>query len=173
MTDLALAGGGILDDLGINLRVVAVQAFLFIVTFFALKKILFERVLAHMKGRELDAEAQGKRIHEERAEVERLAKDYEARVQQIDKEAYARLQAALTETLEQKGRIVAEAQKKAAEEMKAALEAIAEEKRRALESLRTEVAGLSTQAARQVLEVPVDDAALDAAVRSAVSERTR
>ncbi len=168
-----LLAGDILTDLGINFKVVAVQGALFLLTFFILKKLLFERLLAHMTARELDAEARTKGIREATAEGDRLAKEYDGKIQQVDKEAYERLSASLKETLDAKGRVVAEAQAKAAAEIRAAAEAVAADKARAMETLRSDVAELSAQAAGRAIGVPLEPSELDAAVKAVLAERPR
>src|SRR5574341_1471166 len=106
-------------DLGISPPVLGVQAFLFIVTFFALKSLLFGRVMGHMKAREEEAHQAAERIKHERHELERLEKEYATHLARIEKEAYDRLQSVLKEAIDFRGRIVSEAQQKAAEESKA------------------------------------------------------
>jgi len=156
-------------DLGISPPVLAVQALLFIVTFFALKSLLFGRVMNHMKAREEEAHQAAERIKHGRHELERLEKEYATHLARIEKEAYDGLQAVLKEAIDARGRIVSEAQQKAAEESRAALAAIAQEKQSALVALKGDVLSLAKQSAEKVLDVPVDGAALEAAIRQRLS----
>jgi F-type H+-transporting ATPase subunit b len=159
----------ILSDLGINPKVLAVQAFIFIVTFVVLKNLLFGRVMAHMKSREEEVKKQVDTIAHERAELGKLEKEYAAAIARIEKEAYDRLQAVLKEGMDARGKIVADAQKQASDEVKSALAAIAREKESALAALQDQVAALSRDSAQKVIEVPVDASAVDAAVRKGMS----
>jgi F-type H+-transporting ATPase subunit b len=153
---LLAAEGGILFDLGINLKVVAVQIVIFLTTFFILRSLLFVPVMKFMTEREAEAERAAERIRHERLEGERLAKEYEAHLARIDKEAWERLQSVLKEAMEVRAKLAAEAQQRAAQETKAALAVIARERDAAMESLRKEVPAMSKQAVERVLGVPVE-----------------
>lgn len=159
MAALALSEGGILFDLGINLKVVLVQAVIFVVTLFALRRILFLPVMKFMTDREAEAERAAEKIRRERIEAERLAKEYEAHIARIDKEAWDRLQGVLKAALEARARLASEAQQRAALETKAALAVIARERDAALDSLRKDVPAMSRQAVERVLGVPLESAA--------------
>ena len=52
MISSLLASGGLLDDLGINGKVVATQVVIFVTTFLLLGRILFGRALSHLQQRE-------------------------------------------------------------------------------------------------------------------------
>lgn len=165
MTALLLAQGGILDDLGINPWVVGMQAIIFFLTFLALRKLLFGRIMDHMTAREAEADRSAETLRHERAEGERLAKEYENELARIDKEAWERLQGVLKEALEARARVVAESQQKASQVTKAALEVIAKERTAALAELRAEVPALARQAAERVLGVPMEPDAFEAAAK--------
>jgi F-type H+-transporting ATPase subunit b len=156
---LALGGGGgILDELGINPKVLLVQVAIFVTTFILLSRFLFARVLSFMKQREEEQASAAEKIRHNQAEVERLQKEYEAAIAKVEKEAYARLQESLKEAIEAKNRIVGEAQAKARAEVEAARAVIASEKAQAVDGLRAEVARLAREAAGRILEEPVDEA---------------
>ncbi len=160
-----LLSADILSDLGINLKVLGVQAFIFIVTFFVLKSLLFERIMSNMKSREEEVARQVEKVRHEREELGKLEKEYAAAIAKIEKEAYDRLQAVLKLAMDARGKIVADAQQQASHEVKSALAAIAQEKQSAIAALRDEVAQLARSSTERVLDVPVDAAAVDAAVR--------
>lgn len=164
MTEL-LASGGLLDDLGINFKVLAVQVVIFVTTFVLLSNLLFRRVLSHMKQREDEQAKAADRIRRNAEDAARLAHEYEMKVAQVEKEAYAKLQEVLKEALEAKARIVADAQKQARAEIDSTRAAIADEKRKAMEQLRTEVVRLTREAAQRILDEPVDEAEVRKVVR--------
>jgi F-type H+-transporting ATPase subunit b len=170
MTVTLLAAGGLLEDLGINPVVLAIQAGLFVITFFALKRLLFDPIVKHMMDREADARRQTDGIRHAREELQRLQSEYAAKIAAIEKEAYDRLQAVLKQALEERARIVGEAQQRAAEETRRALAAIEEEKRAAMGAIRGQVSALARQAAQRILGVPVDPKALEAAAARAERE---
>ncbi len=170
MNSLLLAGG-ILEDLGIHLPVLAVQAVIFLVTFAVLRRLLFERMMRFMTSREAEVDQALAAIRADRTELERLTAEYEAHIARIEKDAYARLQAALKQALEERARIAAEAQQQATAQVKAALADIGREKRDGLAALRKEVEGLTRQAVERVVGVKVDAASLDDSIRRALAGR--
>jgi|SRR5688572_2645899 len=165
MTALLLAEGGILADLGINPKVVLVQIIIFVVTFILLRKILFLPVMKFMTEREGEAERAAEKIRADRAEAERLLKEYEAQLARIDKEAWERLQGILKESMEARAKIAAAAQQRAAQETQAALAAIAKERAAALESLRKEIPAMVRQTVERVIGLPLEAGAFEAAAK--------
>ncbi len=162
----------LLQDLGLNLRVLAVQVVIFVTTFLLLSRILFGRVVRHMLQREEEIRASHAAIEASRAKVTALAKDYEARIAKIDKEAYDRMQEIFREALGSSGQILARAQGEARQQVEAARVEVAREKASALVTLRGEVVRLSLQAAEKVLDTKLD-AAKGEAVRKFLAERTQ
>jgi F-type H+-transporting ATPase subunit b len=165
MASLLLAEGGILFDLGINPKVVAVQIVIFLTTFFILRRLLFVPVMKFMTEREAEAERAAEKIRFERAEGDRLAKEYELHLARIDKEAWDRLQAILKEAIEARGRMAAEAQQRAAQETRAALEVISKERTAALAALKKDIPAMSRQAVERVLGVPFESGTLESAAK--------
>jgi F-type H+-transporting ATPase subunit b len=159
MNGLLLSAADVVKDLGIHLPVLAVQAFIFIVTFTVLRRLLFGRMMRFMTDREGEVDRALEAIRRDRAELERLTSEYEGHIARIEKEAYDRLQAVLKEALEARARISAEAQQKSAAEVKAALAEIGREKREALAALQKEVQTISREAVERVIGVPVDPSA--------------
>lgn len=166
-----LASGGLLEDLGINLRVLGTQVVIFVATFIILAKILFGRVLVHMTRREEEIRKGREAAARDRAEVERLARDYEGRLARIDKEAYDRMQASIREAIVQASAEVAKAQAEAREEVRRSHAAIADEKRKALDGLKAEIERLTLALAEKLLETRLDPAVHGAEVRQYLSGR--
>jgi F-type H+-transporting ATPase subunit b len=166
-----LASGGILEDMGINLKVWATQVVIFILTFLVLSRLLFGRVLEHVTRREGEVRKSQEAIEHDRAEVARLMKEYEAHLLKADKEAYDRTQALLKEAIAQSQALVAKAQADARQEVERALAEVAREKQDALARLRTDVARLSLDVAERVLETKLDPSAHGAEVQKFLSER--
>jgi len=151
-----LLAGGLLDELGINPKILGVQAFIFIVTFVVLRRLLFARMLGFMTSREAEIDKSVQAIRHDRAELERFTKEYELHIARIEKEAYDRMQVLLKEGLEERSRISAKAQHVAAAEVKAAVADIARMKDQALEQLRKDVPAIAQQAVERVLGVPLE-----------------
>ena len=117
---LLLAEGGLLDALGINPLVVAIQAVIFITTFLVLSQLLFKRVLVFMQTREKEQADAVERVKKDREELARVTREYEERIAKVEKDAYAKLQEVLKEAVEAKNKIVSEASAKARSEADAA-----------------------------------------------------
>src|SRR6185503_15750021 len=99
MISTLLASGGLLDDLGINGKFVATQVVIFVTTFLLLARILFGRALGHLQQREEEIQKAHDAIQHDRAEVERMTKEYEAPLAKVDKEGYDKTQEILKEAL--------------------------------------------------------------------------
>jgi F-type H+-transporting ATPase subunit b len=172
MISTLLASGGLLDDLGINGKVVATQMVIFVITFLALAKILFGRSLGNMQRREEEIRKAHEAIQHDRAEVERMTKEYEAHLAKVDKEGYDKTQDILREALAAAQASIARAQADAKADTERAAADIAREKRESLAQLRAEVTRLTQQVAEKVLETPVDPSAAAAAVQKFIQERS-
>jgi F-type H+-transporting ATPase subunit b len=166
-----LASSGLLEDLGINLRVLGTQVVIFVATFIILARILFSRVLVHVTRREEEIRKAREAGERARAEAERLAKDYEDRLARIDKEAYDRMQASLREAIAASSAEVARAQAVAREEVQRSHAAILAEKREALEGLHAEIERLTLALTEKVLETRLDPAVHGPVVRRYLSGR--
>ncbi len=167
-----LASGGLLEELGINLRVLGTQVVIFVVTFLVLSRILFGRVLDHVTRREEEIRKAREEAARGLAEAERLAKDYEGRLARIDKEAYERMQADLKEALAEVAGQLARAQASAREEVRKGREAIAAEKQTALAGLQGEVERMTLALGEKVLETRLDPAVHGPTVHRFLSGRS-
>jgi len=165
-------GGGLLANLGINLKVLAVQVAIFVATFAVLSRVLFGRTVSFLQQREEEVRKSREAVERDRAEAARLTKDYEARLAQVDKEAYEKTQAILREALASAASLVSKAQADARAEIERAHAAIATEKREALAQLRADVGRLTLEVAEKVLETRLDPAVHGAAVRKFIQERS-
>ena len=172
MISTLLASGGLLDDLGINGKVVATQAVIFVITFLALAKILFGRALGHMQQREEEIRKAHDAIQHDRAEVERMTKEYEAHLAKVDKEGYDKTQEILKEALAAAQASVAKAQADAKAATERAAVDIAREKRESLVQLRAEVTRLTLEVAEKVLETRLDPATHGAVVQKFIQGRS-
>lgn len=173
MAPLLLAsGGGLLDDLGVNLVVVATQVVIFVITFLLLGRILFGRALGHLQQRETEIKKAHDAIQHDRAEIERMTREYEAHLAKVDKEGYDKTQEILKEALAAAQASVAKAQADAKAETERASAEIGREKRESLAQLRSEVTRLTLEVAEKVLEVKLDPATHGAQVQKFIQGRS-
>jgi F-type H+-transporting ATPase subunit b len=169
----ALASGGLLDGLGINLKVVAVQVVVFSATFVILSRTLFGRALQNMQRREEELRKAKEEIERDRAQTARLAREIEDRLRSADQEGYAQAQAILKEALATAASLTAKAQSDAKAEVDRAKAEIEAEKRAALAGLQGQAGRLALEAAEKVLETRLDPSAHGALVESYLQERSR
>jgi F-type H+-transporting ATPase subunit b len=167
-----LLASGLLDDLGINPVVLATQVVIFVITFLLLSRILFGRALGHMQQREEEVQKAQDAIRRDRADVDRMTKDYEAQIAKVDKEGYDRTQKILSEALAAAQAAVAKAQADARARTESAAAEIAREKKETLEKLRSDVVRLTLEVAGKVMDTPLDENVHGAQVRKFIQERS-
>lgn len=172
MISTLLASGDILQDLGINPIVLATQVVIFVITFLLLSRILFGRSLANMQQREEEVRKAEEAIKRDRAEVERMTKDYEAHLAKVDKEGYDRTQKILSEALAAGQASVGKAQAEARARSESAIAQIGHEKKGTLETLRSDVTRLTLEVAEKVLDTRLDPNVHGAEVRKFIQERS-
>jgi len=172
MISTLLASGGLLDDLGINGKVVATQVVIFVTTFLLLARILFGRALGHMQQREAEIKKAHDAIRHDLAEIERMTKEYEAHLAKVDKEGYEKTQGILREALAAAQASVAKAQADAKAETERASADIAREKRESLAQLRSEVTRLTLEVTEKVLDMKLDPATHGAQVQKFIQGRS-
>ena len=172
MIPTLLASGGLLDDLGINFKVVATQVVIFVTTFLLLGRILFGRALGHMQQRESEIKKAHEAIQHDRAEIEKMTREYEAHLAKVDKEGYDKTQEILKEALAAAQASVAKAQAEAKAATDRAVADIAREKRESLVQLRSEVTRLTLEVAEKVLDTKLDPAVHGAVVQKFIQGRS-
>jgi len=172
MISTLLASGGLLQDLGINPVVLATQVVIFVITFLLLGRILFGRALGHLQQREAEIKKAHDAIQHDRAEVERMTKEYEAQLAKVDKEGYDKTQEILKEALATAQAEIAKAQADAKAETERAVAEIAREKRDSLVKLRAEVTRLTLEVTEKVLDTKLDPAVHGAQVQKFIQERS-
>jgi len=167
-----LASGGLLQDLGINPVVLATQVVIFVITFLLLSRILFGRTLGYLQQREEEIRKAQDAIQRDRAEVEKLTREYEAHLAKVDKDGYDRTQAMLKEALAAAQAAVGKAQADAKTETERAAVVIAGEKKASLVQLRNDVTKLTLDVAEKVLGTRLDAAVHGPAVQKYIQERS-
>jgi F-type H+-transporting ATPase subunit b len=172
MISTLLASGGLLQDLGINPVVLATQVVIFVITFVLLSRILFGRALGQMQQREDEIKKAQDAIQHDRAEVERMTKEYEAHLAKVDKEGYDKTQEILKEALATAQANVAKAQGDAKAQTERAVADMGREKRDAMVELRTDVTRLSLEVAEKAMATRLDPAVHGATVQKFIQERS-
>lgn len=147
----------LLDQLGINLKVLVVQIVAFILLFWILKKFLFGRIVGHLQSRSDEIKNTFAKIEADKTEIERLTKEYQDKLANIEKEAYAKFQEAAKKGVELKNEILQQAQQQAQKELEKARAEIEREKDKAKLELRQEVVKLSLIIAEKLVDATMDE----------------
>lgn len=129
----------------------------FAVLLFALYKFLYKPLLGAISARENEIESALKKAAADRAEAERLRKDFESQIANAQREAQDVVSRATKAATTAKEQIESEARAKAAEMLENATKTIEREKNRALAELREEVANLAILVAGKVIEKNLDN----------------
>jgi F-type H+-transporting ATPase subunit b len=170
MISALLASGGLLQDLGINPAVLATQVVIFVITFVLLSRILFGRALGQMQQREDEIKKAQDAIQHDRAEVERMTKEYEAHLAKVDKEGYDKTQEILKEALATAQANVGKAQGDAKAQTERAVADIAREKKETLAKLRSDVTRLTLEVAEKAMDTRLDPNVHGATVAKFIQE---
>lgn len=129
----------------------------FLVLLWLLNKYLFKPLLKVVSDREQEIENNLQRAAADRAEAERLRREFAEQVQGAQRQAQSIVAEATRGAQAEADRILNEAREKAAAELARAQEAIQVEKERALAELRAEVASLAVAVAGRVIERSLTD----------------
>jgi F0F1-type ATP synthase membrane subunit b/b' len=172
MTVSLLAAGGLLEQLGINPVVLATQVVVFVITFLLLSRILFGRTLSNLQQREDEIKKAHDAIQRDRADVERMTKEYEAQIAKVDKEGYAKTQELLKEALATAQANISKAQGEAKAQTDRAIADIGREKKETLEKLRSDVTRLALAVAEKAMATRLDPNVHGAAVQKFLQERS-
>lgn len=132
--------------------------FNFAVLLWGLHKFLYKPLLGAISAREQEIQNALKKAAEDRAEADRLRKEFEAQIGNAQREAQEIINKAVKNANATKEQIEADARAKASELLENATKTIEREKAKALAELRQEVASLAVAVAGKVIEKNLDDA---------------
>jgi len=142
----------ILDALGLEPRIVLVQAISFVLLYLLLKRFLFGPIMGMMDRRNEEIAARLRNAEEHEKQMHALREQYERRIAQIESEARDMIQEATRRAHEARDEIIAEARAKAQEMIARAQTEIERELDKARIALRGEIAELAVSGARQILD---------------------
>lgn len=130
----------------------------FAVLLWGLYKFLYKPLLGAISAREQEIENALKKAAEDRAEADRLRKDFESQIANAQREAQEIINKAVKNATATKEQIESDARAKASELLENATKTIEREKGKALAELRQEVANLAVSVAGKVIEKNLDTA---------------
>lgn len=159
-----------LKDLGIEPRLLLVNAAGFLVLFWLLKRYLFGPVRKVLSARQEHVAQTLDEAEAHRQQMEQARQEYEARIAQIESEARDRIQAAIREAGEIKESIISGAREEAERIVERGRREVEREKEKAMVDIRDRVADLAVEGARQVLERELDVQAHRRLIREFIEE---
>ncbi len=160
----------ILEQLGINFKLLFIQLLGFLILVWLMKKFLWGRVLDMIHNRTAEIKNAYDSNEKIRGEVNALKVEYEQKLQQARAEAETIVKNAV-EQAEREGREVVEKTRRDAEQVRQrALADIENEKKRVIADIRTEVIGLSVEIAARLIARQVDAADADRVWDAVISE---
>ncbi len=144
--------GNLLEALGVNFKMVLIQAVGFLFLLLLLKKFLFGRIKDMIKARSDEIKDTYKKSDDVRSEAERLKGEYQRKVIQAEEEAEGKIQAAVVKANEISDEIVKEAHQTAANDRAKAQQGIEVEKKKALAEVRNQVIYLTILSSTRLIQ---------------------
>lgn len=147
----------ILQQLGIDLKVLAASVTGFLFLLVVLAKLLFKPIMTMLKARELEIKTSYANADEAKADALKLKSDLEQQVAGMEAEARARMQAAVKEAQDAKDEILADARARYEEILRKGQDDLDREREKTLVQLREEVVNLSIGAAEKLIGDSLND----------------
>ncbi len=158
--------GNLLEALGVNFKMVIIQAAGFLFLLFLLKKFLFGKIKDVIKARADEIKDTYKKSEDDRSEAERLKVEYQQKAVKADEEAEAKIQVAVSKAKEVSDEMMKDTRQAVADEKARAQLNIDMERKKALAEVRNQVIDLTIAstsrlikqtASRETAEKLVDD----------------
>jgi F-type H+-transporting ATPase subunit b len=149
----------ILEQLGIDYRLIIVNILGFLILVWILKKFLYGPITQMIANRGEEIRSTYETAESEKATMEQLRKDYEKRLENIESEAHEKIQAAIKEAHGIRDEIIADARTRSEDILKRGEEELGREREKTVAALRDDVADLVVSASSNLLERSMDDAA--------------
>lgn len=160
----------LLKALGVNFKMILIQAAGFILLLLLLKKFLFGKIKDMIRARSDEIKETYRKSEEDRAEAEKLKEDYQKKVLEAEREAEEKIQAAVVTAKELAEGIVAKSRKDAEEIMSKAQLNIDLERKKALAEVRNQVVDLTVFASARLIQQSIDQGTAERLVDDVISE---
>jgi len=159
----------IFEALGLNPAVIALQALVFLVLLWALRRLLFAPVQQIMRAREEQAQEHLAQAQAQQAEADKLREELQQRLDAIQDEARRRMREAAEEAKAAHDHTLAEAREQAEKTLQRVAAEIDLEKRKAIAELREQVAELALIAASKAVQDGLDEQAQRRVIERAIA----
>jgi F-type H+-transporting ATPase subunit b len=148
--------GEALSALGVNIKIVIIQAIGFLILLWLMKKFLFGRIQGIMQRRREEVVEGYERNERVRQELEELKNNYEARLANIESEATQKMEQAVKEAQKLAQEILTTTRQEADEIRERAVYDFNQEKKKALTEIRDEVVNLSMELTTKMIQKSMD-----------------
>ena len=135
--------GNLLGALGVNFKMVFIQAVGFLILLVLMKKFLFGKIKDVIKSRADEIKDTYKKSEDDRAEAARLKEDYQQKAVKADEAAEAKIQVAVDKAREISDEMLKEAHQAVTDEKSKAQLNIEMERKKALAEVRNQVVDLT------------------------------
>ncbi len=144
--------GNLLNALGVDFKMVFIQAIGFLLLLWLMKKFLFGKIKDVIKSRADEIKDTYKKSEDDRAEAERLKVEYQQKAVKADEAAEAKIQAAVDKAKGVSDEMMKEAQQAVADEKARAQMNIDMERKKALAEVRNQVVDLTILSTSKLIE---------------------
>ncbi|KHE92917.1 MAG: F0F1 ATP synthase subunit B [Candidatus Scalindua rubra] len=135
--------GNLLDALGVDFKMVFIQAVGFLILLVLMKKFLFGKIKDVIKSRADEIKNTYKKSEDDRSEAARLKEEYQQKAVKADEAAEAKIQAAVDKARDVSDEMLKSAQQAVADEKARANQNIDLERKKALAEVRNQVVDLT------------------------------
>ena len=162
--------GNLLEALGVNFKMVLIQAVGFLFLLLLLKKFLFGKIKDMIKARSDEIKDTYKKSDDVRSEAERLKGEYQRKVIQAEEEAEGKIQTAVVKAKEISDEIVKEAHETAANDRTKAQQGIEVERKKALAEVRNQVIDLTILSSSRLIRQSMQRKTAESLVDDVIKE---
>lgn len=148
--------GEALSALGLNLKIIIIQAIGFLILLWLLKKFLFGRIQDIMRRRREEIVESYDENERVRQELEELKNTYEASLANLENEAARKMEQTVKEAQKLAQEILTNTRQQADEMRERAVYDINQEKKKALTEIRDEVVNLSMELTTKMIQKSMD-----------------
>ena len=148
--------GGLLEAMGLNLKLIITQAAGFLIVLFVLNKLVFGKVGGILADRQSEIVSRMNKLETDQAELDRLTAETTQRLNQIEAEAQQKIRTAIDQGNEERQQILETARQDAENQVDQARAEIQREKEEAILELRGIVSEIAIDAASKIIDQQLD-----------------
>ena len=148
--------GGLLEAMGLNLKLIITQVFGVLIVLLVLNKFVFGKVGGILADRQDEVVSRMNKLESDQAELDRLTTETTQRLNQIEAEAQQKIRSAIDQGNEERQQILEVARQDAANQVDQARVEIQREKEEAILELRSVVSEIAIDAASKIIDQQLD-----------------